>query len=78
MDEREMLLDALKETMGVMSIPEHAMRKEEMRAKLREEGYLFSDHHFGEALKDMVIEGKVKKERSGRQTYYWFVEEETK
>jgi len=74
-DEREMLLNAIKETMGIKSIPDHAMRKEEMKAKLREEGYLFSDHHFSETLIGLVAEGKVKKRRSGRQTYYWFVEE---
>lgn len=76
-DEREMLIEAVREALGVVIIPEHAMRKLELLDLLKERGYRFTEHQFRETLTKMVREGKVKKQVSGRQTYYWFVEETT-
>lgn len=77
-DERELLISALKETMGLVSIPEHAVRRLELMNCLRERGFHFTDYQFTKTLREMIREGRIKKCKSGQQTYYWFVEAETK
>jgi hypothetical protein len=71
---KAMLVDSVKDIMKLDPIPSHAMTMREMR-ELR--GYRFSDERLREMLNELIMQGMVKKGRSGSRVYYWFVEDKT-
>jgi len=75
---REMLLDAVADTMKLTAIPDHAMTSTQLMDKLREREYRFGQDRLRTSINKLVEQGIIKKARSGGKVFYWFVEDETK